>query len=138
MFMDLAFLLVSTLLLLVREPDDDEVLPPARIRVTSAQHSEIAEDRSLPGQSVRFFIAKNGKVSVKTPGSDGPVPCDEAGIAGVIAKAAATRTVILDIDREAPYAAVAAVREQFEVLKNKNEIGEILKTVRFGPVGKAD
>jgi len=139
MFMDLAFLLVSTLLLLVREPDDDEALPLSRIRIATSQHSEIVEDRSLPGQSVRFYIAKNGKVSVKTAGSENLVPCDDdAGIVNVIARTATPRTVILEIDKEAPYAAVAYVRERFEAEKSKGEIHEILETVRRDSTGGAN
>jgi len=139
MFMDLAFLLVSMLLLLAREPDDDEALPLDRIRIATTQHADIVEDRSLPGQSVWFFIAKNGKISVKMAGSESPVPCDdEAAIDKTIERIATPRTVILEIDREAPYAAVAAVRERFEVRKSKGEIHEVLETVRRDLKGGAN
>ena len=78
-----------------------------------------------------MFVAKNGKVSVKTAGMESPVQCDEAGMARVLERVATPRTVILEIDREAPYAAVAAVREQFEAARAKGEINEILETVRM-------
>ena len=138
MFMDLAFLLVSMLLLLAREPDDDEALPLARIRIATEQHSAIVEDKSLPGQSVRFFIAKNGRVSVKAAGMESSVQCDEAGITHVIERVATPRTVILEIDKEAPYMAVAMVREQFESVKAKGGIHEVLETVRRDSKGGAD
>ena len=130
MFMDLAFLLASTLLLFAREPDDDEALPLARIRIATEQHSEIVEDRSLPGQSVRFSVAKSGKVTVKTAGMESAVQCNEEGITHAIERIATPRTVILEIDREAPYVAVAMVREQFEAVKAKGGINEILEIVR--------
>lgn len=141
--MDLAFLLIASLVLLVREPETEEqqkadapAAPAVNMRIISRQYKGLQVDEKLTGQSLGIEIASNGMLTEFQV--DGPEKASLAlkDIAERLKNVKKPRTIVLRVAREVPYEKAAQVREHLETLQIQGEINEIVEAVAYEEASK--
>lgn len=138
LFMDLAFLLIAALVLLVREPAQDEAraepvtgLPDLALRYVGSQFAtEIVEDDSIQGETLRLAVDKEGVLHDWQASDNVMVPLPIEKLADRIGQMAeAEKWVVLYVDSDAPYGQMAPVRDALEKLQADGVVTRTIEAV---------
>ena len=146
LFMDLAFLLIATLVLLIQEPakSPEEAegpktteqlamasLPKSKIRSVAVKG--VIEKDDIPGTSLYLQIQKDGKLGeILHDDTVKPIPTQQVENRIMRMDSEGGRVIVLMPDQSTPYAKVAAIRDILSLLKDRGDIAHIYEVVRKG------
>lgn len=146
LFMDLAFLLIASLVLLIQEPvkstkeaDSPKTteqleltgLPKSKIRIVTVEG--VIEKDDIPGRSLYLQIQKDGKLGEIHHGNVvKPIPIQQVEKRIMRMDGKENRVIVLMPDQSTPYAKIAAIWDILSLLKDRGEIAHIYEVVRRG------
>ena len=138
LFMDLAVLLSAALVLLVREPAQEDAraepvagLPDLSLRYVGSQFAtEIVEDANIQGETLRLAVDKDGVLHDWRASDDVMEPLPVEALADRIGQMTEPeKWVVLYVDSDAPYGQMAPVRDALEKLQADGVVTRTIEAV---------
>lgn len=148
LFMDLAFLLIASLVLMINEPSreatdaerqrqqemSDAVLDRIeKMELRSSVVRDVLEDSTGVGESLFIQITSDGRLlDLPVKGEPIPFSLDHLEKRIIDMSKQGERVVVLFPAKDVPYQVVASVREKLENMRIDNELSRIIEVVQKG------
>jgi hypothetical protein len=129
LFLDLAFLLIASLVLLVRDPNRQEHQADPLINLRHTEAVEIIEDASIKGELLNIQMRKNGDIFEIVSGGK-TVPLKHGRLSQRVSiMDRKYRVISYAADKGTPHEKFAAVTDELYKLKDAGEINEVYERV---------